>query len=123
MMFFIGIFGTGSKVAPIGEISCDCCPICGKPVLLHVCRRYNYFHAFFLPLFRFGGSYLATCPSCASVFELRPELGKPLEKGERVSAQASDLHLLKNNLVPHCPSCGAAQATGNVFCSQCGAKL
>ncbi len=48
-MFFIGIFGTNSKVVPCGQISVDNCPVCGRFSQMHVCRRYDYFHIFSCP--------------------------------------------------------------------------
>ena len=122
-MFFIGIFGTDAKVVPVGQIPEVSCPVCGRTVTFNVCRRYSYFHAFFIPLFKFGSIYLATCPSCASVFELDPELGKRLAHGEQISVGKENLRLLKSNLVPRCPACGAPQVEGSLFCNRCGAKL
>ena len=122
-MFFIGIFGVDSKVVPVGEISGQVCPICKKTVNMHVCLRYSYFHAFFLPLVKYDKHYIATCPGCASVFELPREIGDRLKRHESVAVNPHDLLLLKSNHIPACPVCGAPQTEGSVFCNKCGAKL
>lgn len=122
-MFFIGIFGTDAKVVPVGQISGVPCAACGRQADFSVCRQYSYVHAFFIPLVKYGISYLATCPHCASVYELNPESGKRMLRGEPVHPSPSDLHLLKNNCVPRCASCGAPRQQGDVFCSKCGTKL
>ncbi len=122
-MFLIGIFGSNSKVVPAGQISGTICPVCGKSGTFHLCRHYDYLHAFFIPLVRFHSVYIATCPSCASVFELSQELGKAAEQGEAVHASAESLTLLRNNFGRRCPVCGAEQSSGSLYCNQCGAKL
>ena len=119
-MFFIGIFGTNSKVVPAGQFSGTNCPVCGKNGTFHICRHYNYLHAFFIPLFRYHNS---TCPSCASVFELPPEKGKAAERGETIHVSKEELRVLRNNARLRCPICGAEQSEGSNFCSHCGAKL
>ena len=122
-MFFIGIFGTNSKVVPCGQISVDNCPVCGRFSQMHVCRRYDYFHIFFLPLFRYNIHYIATCPHCASAFALDKEVGDQLQKEGCQSCSGRSLHLLRSNLPRHCPACGAQQPSGSHFCNQCGAPL
>lgn len=122
-MFFIGIFGTDSKVVPAGQIFGTTCPVCGKTGTFHICQSYHYFHAFFIPLIRFRNSYIATCPSCASVFELANEKGKAAERGEPVYVSNEDLHVIRSNTSLRCPVCGAEMKTGSHFCSNCGAKL
>ncbi|MEM1483351.1 zinc-ribbon domain-containing protein [Oscillospiraceae bacterium PP1C4] len=122
-MFFIGIFGNNSKVVPVGQISGAVCSACRKTISLHVCREYSYLHAFFIPLIKYDSVYIATCSSCASVFELSPELGKQLLRGEQVRVSSADLRLLKNNCVPRCPACGAPQSDASLFCNKCGTKL
>lgn len=122
-MFFIGIFGTNSKVVPVGQVSAAACPVCREKASLSVCRRYSYAHAFFLPLVKYDSVYLAACPSCASVFELDPALGKRLAYGEAVSVSPENLRLLRNNFTPRCPACGAPQQQGSLYCNRCGAKL
>lgn len=73
-MFFIGLFGVGAKAEPAGRIYAGC-RCCHSPGPLQLSRKYQYFHAFFLPLFRFHSQYFATCPACASIYEVEPSAG------------------------------------------------
>ena len=122
-MFFIGIFGSDSKVVPVGQISGVVCPVCGKTVSMSVCRSYSYIHFFFIPVIKYHSVYIATCPQCASVFELSAETGKQIQHGGLAEARPGDLKLLRSNLVPRCPACGAAQSEDSLFCNKCGATL
>ena len=122
-MFFIGLFGTNFKVEPAGYINIDECPCCHGKKQLHLARKYSYFHAFFIPLFKFGSSYFATCPDCASVFEVTKELGERTMANGTADAHPNELHLLQNNNRPHCPNCGAALDKNDNFCRSCGQRL
>lgn len=122
-MFFIGLFGTNFKVEQAGYINVASCPCCGGNKKLHLARKYNYFHAFFIPLFKFGSSYFATCPDCASVFEVTDELGDRAYSNGTADAHPNELHLLQNNSRPRCPSCGAPLDGSDNFCRNCGNKL
>ena len=122
-MFFIGIFGTDSKVVPLGQISPLVCPVCGATAPMNLCRRYQYFHFFFLPLVKFNSLFLVTCPGCASVFSLDPEKGKEILKGAPATVVPGDLTLMKNNLAPRCPRCGQPLPKDSSFCNKCGAPL
>lgn len=121
-MFFIA--GISGKVKDVGVLEPCPCPACGDSVSLHVCVKYSTPHIFFIPTFRFGVSYLATCPRCASVMELNPQNGKDLERGRPVSADAyGDLRILQNNCRGRCPRCGAQLVPGHQFCGICGERL
>ena len=99
-MFFLGIFGANSKVVPAGQVSAAACPACGETASLSVCRRYSYVHFFFIPLVKYDSVYLATCPRCASVFELDPALGRRLAHGGEITVPPGGLRL-------YCNRCGA----------------
>lgn len=90
---------------------------------MSLCRKYDYFHAFFIPLVKYGAVYWATCPKCASVFSLRKEVGDAIHQGKMIPIEEQDLELVRNNYLPSCPACGAPQVPGSLFCNRCGAKL
>lgn len=120
-MFFIGFFGIDSKVKPAGYLAVTGgCPCCGSGQKLHLARRYQYFHAFFIPLVKFHSSYLATCPDCASVFEVSEAAGSDCEKNGTAQCGESELNLLQNNLRPRCKGCGTALSGDEHFCPSCG---
>lgn len=119
-MFFIGLFGTNFKVKSAGYLRVQGCPCCGSTELLHLARKYQYFHAFFVPLFKFHSSYFATCPKCASVFEVNEDIGKEAEQNGTAQADDGTLHLLQNNYRPSCPHCAAILGIHDRFCRNCG---
>lgn len=119
-MFFIGIFGTNAKVKAVGYLQSEGCTCCGSQKSLHLARKYQYFHAFFIPLFKFHSSYFATCPDCASIFEVSNTLGKHTEQNGTAKAYSSDLHLLQNNYRPACAQCAALLGAHDHFCRNCG---
>ena len=125
-MFFIGIFGTNAKVVHVGEIGAVTCPVCGKSVTFSINQSFQYFHAFFIPVFKFDKQYIATCPGCASVFALDKAYGDRLMAGEPLTGQdlaPGSLHLIRSRKSLVCPACGAVQPDGSLFCNRCGTKL
>ena len=121
-MFFFGIMGIGSGAKPAGEVSVVC-PLCGGQIMMNVARSYSYFHFFFIPLFKFGVQYFATCPNCASVFAIDKALGDEIRQGTVTSISQYDLHMMKNNRDGLCPKCGHRNPAGSTFCNRCGHGL
>lgn len=119
-MFFIGLFGTNFKVESAGYVQAGRCPCCSSEEPFHLARKYQYLHAFFIPLFKFQSSYFATCPKCASIFEVSDTIGKEAEQNGTARATQGALHLLQNNYRPACPHCAALLASNDHFCRNCG---
>lgn len=121
-MFFI--MGSDGKVQPLGNVSAACAR-CGRRGMFSLCKSYQYIHLFFIPVFRYHVQYIATCPGCASVYEVEKEAGKAVEKGQLTALPSSALTLLRGNSGGGgvCPRCGAANPQGSVFCNQCGGRL
>ncbi len=122
-MFLIGIFGTGSKAVPAGETGETACPVCGSRVRFHVTQKYGYAHVFFIPLLKYGAVWFATCPSCASMFEVSAEYAKRLDADPSLAPPAGSLRLLRDNLGVRCTSCGAGAGPEDQFCRRCGRSL
>lgn len=120
-MFFL--IGVHSKAKACGTATGDRCPACGRMGDLHVTIKYMTLHVFFIPTFRFGSTYLATCSGCASIMELNKLKGKAVERGRPVEILPEDLRLLQNNMAPQCPRCGQRLPKGSAFCNVCGTKL
>lgn len=119
-MFFI--IGTNGKTVSLGAVS-GSCPRCGFHGSLSLCKTYEYFHLFFIPIFRFHVQYIATCPGCASVYLVEQAVGKAIERGERNSLSPADMTLLRGNSSAVCPRCGAQNPPGSAFCNRCGTSL
>ncbi len=72
-MFFIGIFGIGSKEYPaenkdaaLGSAGGSRCSLCGGENTLRRYVRRKYFHIFFIPLFFWGDVFYYRCSSCGA---------------------------------------------------------
>jgi hypothetical protein len=118
-MFFVGIFGMNAKHEQAGYLSARC-PVCGCEDPLHVIRRYNYIHFFFIPVIRFGTSYLATCPQCASVYAVPKDIGDEARRTGHAHADPAVLTLIENNRRKTCRRCGALLDDDDSFCRKCG---
>lgn len=120
MIFFGGIY---SKVKEAGYTPPCRCPACGNMVSFLVTVDYLTPHIFFIPTIRLRTRYLATCPSCASVMELRREVGREVERGRPVTVEQADLTVLPNSRGPHCHNCGEGLYPGQSYCGRCGTPL
>lgn len=121
-MFFFGVFGSGAKAVPAGYLHVSC-PLCGDAGPLHLAHRYQYLHAFFIPLFRFHSQFFATCRACASVFEAEPDLGREAKRTGDAEATQQQLHVVQDNRRRVCPNCGAPIDAADSFCRRCGGPL
>jgi len=119
-MIFIG--GVGSHIKAVGAVE-GTCPACGRSASLHVTKKYSVVTLFFIPVIPFGAEYIATCPSCASLMELRRDKGKQIEKQPGAILYPDDLQVLKNNRGITCSRCGARVQPGQNYCPTCGERL
>ena len=122
-MFFIGFFGTNAKAEASGQLDVGACPVCGGRHPLAVTRRYQYFHAFLIPLFKFHSEYFATCPGCASIFSVSDWCGKRAGEEGVFAVSPGELTLLRDNRASVCPNCGAPRDGDDVFCRRCGRRF
>ena len=120
-MFFI--MGINAKVSEAGALHLPNCPVCGGAAPFHIARRYQYFHLFFLPLIPFNSHYMATCPGCASIFEIPKEVGDQARKNGFADASVDQLFLIHGSYHRNCPGCGAELDEGDNFCRRCGTSL
>ena len=119
-MFFI--MGTDAKVRQLGSVGAAC-PRCGRSAAFSLCKCYSFIHLFFIPIFRYHVRYIATCPGCASVYEVAPEAGRAVEKGQKNSLLPSELTLVRDGGAGVCPGCGAQVPPGSAYCNRCGTRL
>lgn len=120
-MFFLA--GISDKVKDCGTAPNGTCPVCGRSGTLHITTQYMTPHLFFIPLFRFGGNYWATCGHCASMMMLDKHKGKAVERDSSTPILPDDLTVLQNNAAPVCPRCGSRLPRGSAFCNCCGERL
>jgi Zn finger protein HypA/HybF involved in hydrogenase expression len=118
-MFFVA--GLSPKLYQIGSVTGEC-PACGGEKLFLV-KKSQALSIFFIPVVKFGGEYLATCGTCASVMELHKEAGKRAEKDLHTTLSAHEMRVIKNNAGHRCSQCGRRVYEDESYCPGCGHKL
>ena len=100
-----------------------------------VYMTYMYFSFFFIPIFKWNRRFFVEMSCCGAVYELDPEVGKRLLRGEEVEITESDLTLRQDGNgnpwtgsdASHrhkvCPSCGFETDEDFSYCPQCGKPL
>ncbi len=89
--FFIG--GISSGVKPLEYLKTVICGRCGAYGRYQVYMTYMYFSFFFIPIFKWNRRFFVEMSCCGAVYELDPEVGKRLLRGEEVVITESDLTL------------------------------
>lgn len=132
-MFFIG--GISSGVKPLEYLKTVICGRCGAYGQYQVYMTYMYFSFFFIPIFKWNRRFFVEMSCCGAVYELDPEVGKRLLRGEEVEITESDLTLRQDGNgnpwtgsdASHrhkvCPSCGFETDEDFSYCPQCGKPL
>ena len=126
-MIFIGGISSGRK--QIAYLKTVICARCGAYGRYAVFMTYMYFSFFFLPLFKWNKKYYVRMSCCGALYELDPEVGRRLSKGEDLEIQESDLTLLEDgrgnpwNRTKRCASCGYETEEDFAYCPKCGNPL
>jgi RNA polymerase subunit RPABC4/transcription elongation factor Spt4 len=129
-MFFIGIFGIESKEKEITIIDNINCNRCKSTVKGHLIKSYDFFHFFFIPIFKWNEKYYLVCENCNEVYGVKKEKGKAIESGENINITYWDLYDLDQKQYGSnvygktiCSNC-KNEVDGNFkFCPYCGTKI
>ena len=129
-MFFIGIFGISNKQVKIKEFYNIYCKRCKENVSGKLMKTFNYFHLFFIPLFKWNEKYYFICNDCQDVYEVSKEKGKAIEHGEAVEITYWDLNEYRgehekdtNSNYRICANCRKSIDKTFEFCPHCGKKV
>ena len=129
-MFFIGVFGIENKQKIIKTIDNIQCRYCNMSTNGKLIKEYDYFHFFFIPLFKWNESYYVVCNNCNSIYSIPKEKGKAVENGEDIQITYWDLKEAHspydNNFYGGstiCTRCGKAVEADFDFCPYCGEKI
>lgn len=117
-MFFFGIFGIQAKQEVVGSRQGEICPVCGSLDRYEILKEYQYFHIFFLPLWRWGERYLLRTRCCRQVRVLPPEFGQAVAKGEDVDWSQLPQGILDPLI--RCAHCLAVLKPEFQYCPHCG---
>ncbi|NLM13965.1 MAG: zinc ribbon domain-containing protein [Epulopiscium sp.] len=123
-MFFIGIFGIEQKQKEVSDRRNIICPSCEALGSYRLIKVYNYFHIFFIPIFKWNIRYYIKTSCCNKMFEINAEIGKRIEDGEPVELKSDALQSLgaaeESN---RCYHCGSTIDPRYSFCPYCGKNL
>ncbi|WP_195262524.1 MULTISPECIES: zinc-ribbon domain-containing protein [unclassified Clostridium] len=128
-MFFIGIFGIENKEKEIKIINNLTCKSCNRLSMARVIKQYEFFHFFFIPIFKWNEKYYVECESCKKIFSISKEKGKMIEKGENIDITYWDLNEVNStygydyNINSVCKSCGKVVDSEYKYCPYCGHEI
>lgn len=122
-MFFIGILGVDNKTKEIKDLDNLNCKICDSVENMKLIKNYSYFHIFFIPIIKWNVNYYISCSKCNSIFKLKEEKGKLLERGDNIEITYWDLEEISNNHNKNiCNNCGAKIEDNYTYCPFCGER-
>lgn len=93
-MIFIGGVSQGSRILQYADSLI--CKYCGSLAQCQVIMTYYYFSFFFIPLFKWNKRFYVRMACCEAVYELNPEVGKAIARGEQVQICSEDLKLAED---------------------------
>ncbi len=125
MFFIMGISG-GRKDFNFSQLVT--CAVCGQFGRYNVFMTYTVLSLFFIPTFKWNKHYYVQTSCCGAVYELDPEIGKMIARGETVEIMPSDLTLVQGGRYhgseyKRCVHCGYETTEDFDFCPKCGEKF
>ena len=122
MFFIIGIT-QGRKDLDINQLMT--CSICGAYGSFRVFMTYTVLSLFFIPTFKWGKRYYVETTCCHALYELDPEVGKRIAKGESIEIKPEDLTRVMNGRYAEktCPNCGYTTDEDFEYCPKCGSRF
>lgn len=129
-MFFIGVFGVQNKQKEVKYLNSIPCRNCNDGSRGKLIKTFNFFHFFFIPLFRWNEKYYVVCDDCNAVYEIPKDKGKRIENGEESEITYWDLQPVETRYHNgsytagnKCNNCGRTVEADFEFCPYCGARL
>ena len=130
-MFFILGINSGQKKLASGQMVI--CKVCGGYGRYQVFMSYTSLSLFFIPVLKWGRRYYVTMSCYGTVYDLNPEVGRRMARGENVEISPSDLTVVKagtrqqwqapsgNRRV--CANCGYETEEDFTYCPKCGGRF
>lgn len=138
-MIFIGGVSQGTKILPYaGTLLCG---YCGTSSACQIVMTYYYFSFFFIPLFKWNKRFYVKMACCDAVYELSPEIGKAIARGEQAVIPNEALRIVQEgrrtaprygtrtdeDIDPskplRCPICKYEAPGDSNYCPKCGQRL
>jgi RNA polymerase subunit RPABC4/transcription elongation factor Spt4 len=106
------------------------CPNCGQYSRFEVWMTYTQLLLFFIPCFKWHKRYFVRMRCCGAVYELDPETGRRIARGEEVTLTPEDLHgpvsaggFGAGAPRHRCPRCGYETNEDFEYCPKCGTRF
>ena len=105
------------------------CAQCGAYGRYRVFMTFPQLLLFFIPCFRWGRKYYVEMSCCGTVYELNPEIGERISRGENAQIGPADLRIVSSGtgrsakMVRRCRACGYQTEEDFAFCPKCGEPL
>lgn len=102
------------------------CSLCGAYGRFNVFMTYTVLSLFFIPCFKWNKHYYVQTSCCNALYELDPEVGKRISRGEDVEIRQEDLTRVLNgrsSAVKVCQNCGYMTDEDFEFCPKCGIRF
>ena len=126
MFFIMGITDGRKDFDFLQSILCN---VCGRYGRYQVFMTYTVLSLFFIPCFKWNKHYYVQTSCCNTVYELNPEIGKRIARGEVVEIREEDLKRIGNGgndsfrTYKTCGNCGYTTDEDFQFCPKCGREL
>ncbi|NFT92180.1 zinc-ribbon domain-containing protein [Clostridium botulinum] len=128
-MFFIGVFGIENKDKEIKKLENISCKKCNKSVTLTLIKNFEFFHFFFIPIFKWNESYYLVCDDCNTIYDISKEKGTAIERNEDISITYWDLQnsnnegTKTNSETKKCQYCNGNLELNFKYCPHCGKEV
>lgn len=124
-MFFIMGINDGRKDFDFNQvITCDVCGLYGR---FHVFMTYMALSLFFIPCLKWNRHYYVQTSCCNTLYELDPEIGKRIARGEDVEILPQHLRRIQQPGYQHaakrCGYCGYTTTEDFEYCPKCGRRF
>ena len=124
MFFMMGIMDGRKDLDYTQTIVCD---ICGRYGRYNVFMTYTVLSIFFIPCFKWNKHYYVQTSCCGTVYELDPEIGSAIARGENVEIREEHLSKIAqgnySSYYKRCQCCGYETAEDFEYCPKCGNRF
>lgn len=124
MFFMMGITDGRRDLDFTQTVICDAC---GKYGRYQVFMTYMVLSLFFIPCFKWNKHYYVQTSCCNTVYELEPEIGKRIARGEQIEIRPEHMRRAYNAgwnySFKRCTSCGFQTAEDFEYCPKCGRRF
>ena len=126
MFFMMGITPRRKDYEYRGSvIICDRCGAYGRYQVYMTCMCLSLF---FIPVFKWKKQYFAESTCCSTTYELDPEIGRRIARGENVEIRPQHLREVYSGYgcggrTRRCSACGYVTDEDFVFCPKCGRRF